>query len=133
MGNFLNVTTFLAGINLLKAHDTNTKKKCEIYSKLTIKMPERRHWRRFGVFIVSFEHISYLVLVFLLLTLNILLPAELLLLLNLTISTRRSKLKTYKNANQFDIPHNITETGPRNIEKITTNNETFLLLYPKKS
>ena len=88
---------------------------------------------RFGVFIVSFEHISYLVLVFLLLTLNILLPAELLLLLNLTISTRRSKLKTYKNANQFDIPHNITETGPRNIEKITTNNETFLLLYPKKS
>ena len=32
--------------------------------------PERRHWRRFGVFIVNFEHISHLVLVFLLLTLN---------------------------------------------------------------
>ena len=29
-----------------------------------------RHWRRFGVFIVNFEHILHLVLVFLLLTLN---------------------------------------------------------------
>ena len=30
----------------------------------------RRHWRRSGVFIVDFEHISHLVLVFLLLTLS---------------------------------------------------------------
>ena len=34
-----------------------------------------RHWRRFGVFIVNFEHISHLFLVFLLLTLNRLMPA----------------------------------------------------------
>ena len=34
-----------------------------------------RQWRRSGVFIVNFEHISHLVLVFLLLTLNIQLPA----------------------------------------------------------
>ena len=39
-------------------------------SKLTIKTPERRHWRRVGVFIVNNEHISHLFLVFLLLTLN---------------------------------------------------------------
>ena len=39
-------------------------------SKLTIKTPERRYWRRSGVFIVNFEHISHLVLVFLLLTLS---------------------------------------------------------------
>ena len=32
-------------------------------------------WRRSGVFIVNFEHISHLVLVFLLLTLNMKLPA----------------------------------------------------------
>ena len=38
--------------------------------KLTIKIAERRHWRRSGIFIVDFEHISHLVLVFLLLTLN---------------------------------------------------------------
>ena len=34
--------------------------------KLTIKTPEGRQWRRSGVFIVNFEHISRLVLVFLL-------------------------------------------------------------------
>ena len=33
---------------------------CEIGSKLTIKTPKRRHWRRFGVFTVNFEHISQL-------------------------------------------------------------------------
>ena len=38
-------------------------------SKLTIKTSERRQ-RRSGVFIVNFEHISQLSLVFLLLTLN---------------------------------------------------------------
>ena len=38
--------------------------------KLTIKTPERRHWRRFGVFIVNSEHISHLFLVILLLNLN---------------------------------------------------------------
>ena len=32
----------------------------EICSKLTIKTPKRRHWRRFGVFIVNFEYISHL-------------------------------------------------------------------------
>ena len=46
------------------------EQRCEIYSKLTIEIPERRHWRRSGIFIVNFEHISHLVLVFLLLTLN---------------------------------------------------------------
>ena len=35
---------------------------------LTIKTPERRQLRRSGVFIVNFEHISHLALVFLLLT-----------------------------------------------------------------
>ena len=37
-------------------------------SKLTINIPERRQWRRSGIFIVNSEHISHLVLVFLLLT-----------------------------------------------------------------
>ena len=34
------------------------------------KDTERRHWRRFRVSIVIFEHISHIVLVFPLLTLN---------------------------------------------------------------
>ena len=37
-----------------------------MYSKLTKKTPEQRHWRRSGVVIVNFEHIWHLVLVFLL-------------------------------------------------------------------
>ena len=32
----------------------------EICTKLTIKPPKRRHWRRFGGLIVNFEHISHL-------------------------------------------------------------------------
>ena len=55
---------------LLKVNNRNSRKKCEICSKSTKKTPERRHWRFSGVFIVNFEHISHLVLVFLLLTLN---------------------------------------------------------------
>ena len=58
-----------AGIYLLKVNNRNTRTRCEICSKSTIKTPERQ-WRRSGVFTVNFEHISQLVLVFLLLTLN---------------------------------------------------------------
>ena len=77
---------FQAGIYVLKVKNRNTRTSCEICSKkdtrttplalceicskLTIKTPERRHWRCSGVFIVNFEHISHLALVFLLLTLN---------------------------------------------------------------
>ena len=43
---------------------------CEIWSKLIIKIPERRQWRRSGVFIVNFEQISNSVLEFSSLTLN---------------------------------------------------------------
>ena len=43
---------------------------CKIRSKLTIKTPEWRQWRRSGVFIVNFEHISYIFHFFLLLTLS---------------------------------------------------------------
>ena len=58
------------GIYLLKVNNRNTRTRCEICSKLTVKTPERRYWRRSSVFIVNFEHISHLVQVFLLLTLS---------------------------------------------------------------
>ena len=45
-------------------------KKYEICPKLKLKTPERRRWRCFGLFIVEFEHISHLFLVFLILNLN---------------------------------------------------------------
>ena len=61
---------FPAGNRILKVNNKNTRIRCEICSKLTIKTPQRHHWRRSGVFIVNFEHISHLVLLFLLLTLS---------------------------------------------------------------
>ena len=57
-------------IYLFKFNNRNTRPRCEICSKLTIKTPERRHWRRSGVFIVNFEYISHLALWFLFLTLS---------------------------------------------------------------
>ena len=46
-----------AGIYLLKVNNRNTGTRCEIYSKLTIKIPEQHHWHRSGIFIVNFEHV----------------------------------------------------------------------------
>ena len=54
----------LAGTHYYPA---NSRKKCEICLKSTIKIPERR---RSGVFIVKFENLLLLFLVFLFLTLN---------------------------------------------------------------
>ena len=62
--------TFPASNYIIKVKNRNTKTRCEICSKLTIKTPERRQWRHFAVFIVNFEHISQLILVFLLLALR---------------------------------------------------------------
>ena len=55
---------------MFKVNNRNTRTRYEICSKLTMKTPEQCHWRRFSVFIVNFEHISHLVLAFLLLTLS---------------------------------------------------------------
>ena len=49
-----------ANIYLFKVNNKNTRKRCEICSKLTIKTPERRHWRRSAVFLVYSEPISHL-------------------------------------------------------------------------
>ena len=81
---------FLAGNYIFKVNNRNTRTRCEICSKLTkkipkrrhgrrsgiftvnfaIKIPKRRHWRRSGIFVVNFEHISHIVLVFLLLNMS---------------------------------------------------------------
>ena len=60
---FLNYI-FPTNIYLFKASNKNTSKRCEIYSKFTIKTPERRQSCR------SYD-VNYVVLVLLLLTLNI--------------------------------------------------------------
>ena len=54
-----------ANIYLFRVNNRKVRKRFQKCSKLAIKLPERRHWRRSGVCIVNFEHISYLFLVFL--------------------------------------------------------------------
>ena len=61
---------FPADIYLFKVNNENTITMREICLKLVIKTPERRQWRRYGVCIANFEQISYIVLLFPLLTLN---------------------------------------------------------------
>ena len=62
---------------LTKVSNRNTRgKRYEICSKLSIKTPERRQWHRSSAFIVIFEHMSYFVLVILLLSLNMQLLAR---------------------------------------------------------
>ena len=55
---------------LVQSGDRYTRKKSEIFSQLTIKTPEQRHGHSSDVFIVNFEQISHIFLVFLLLTLS---------------------------------------------------------------
>ena len=51
--------SYPAGNYMFKVNNRNTRKRCEICSKLTINTSKWRHWRRSGVFIVNFEHISH--------------------------------------------------------------------------
>ena len=44
------ILIFPVGIYMFQVNDRNTRTRCKICSKLTIKTPERRHWRRSGVF-----------------------------------------------------------------------------------
>ena len=60
---------------MFKVNDRKTRARCQVCSKLTVKTPERRQCDRSGVFIVNFEHISYFILVFLLLILSRQIPA----------------------------------------------------------
>ena len=51
-----------SSIYLLKVNNRNTTRtRFKICLKLTIKAPEKTHWRRSGVFIVKSERMSYLV------------------------------------------------------------------------
>ena len=67
---FSGIRHYLANIYLFKVNNRNTRKKCEISSKLTTKNTRTTSMTSFCCFIVNFEHISHLFLVSLLLTLN---------------------------------------------------------------
>ena len=69
---------------------------CKICSELTIKIPEQRQWLRFGVFIVNFEQISRIALVFQLFTLDKQMPAEKMYLVCIVYSTKEERKKSYQ-------------------------------------
>ena len=46
-----------ADIYMIKVNNRNTRTRWDICSKLTTKTPNRRQWRRSGVFTVNFEHV----------------------------------------------------------------------------
>ena len=48
----------MKNFNIFGAHRNITRKRYEIGSNVTIKTPQRRQWRRSGIFIVNLEHIS---------------------------------------------------------------------------
>ena len=66
---YILINNYSAGIYLIKVNNRNTRIKCEICSRLTIKIPEWRPWRRslltlniftpcYSVSFVNFEHVN---------------------------------------------------------------------------
>ena len=69
----LTMNTFIwipENIYLFKVNNKNTTERHEIFLKLTIQTPERRCLHRSDIFIVNLQHISYLFLMSLFLTLR---------------------------------------------------------------
>ena len=62
-----NFAQIQVNIYSFKVNNRNTRKMCEICSKLIIETPERRYWCSPGVFIVNFQYTEHLFLVVLLL------------------------------------------------------------------
>ena len=77
IGKYQNKGESPANIYLFKVNNKNNTSRCEICSKLIMKILER-HLTSFWCFIVNFKHISQLFLVFPLLTLSRFIPARLL-------------------------------------------------------
>ena len=63
-------SVFPANIYLFKVNNKNTRKKLWNMFKVNNKNNRAASWLRSGVFIVNFEHISHLIITFLMLTLN---------------------------------------------------------------
>ena len=81
-----------AGNYMFKVNNRNSRTRCELCSKLTIKIPERRHDVVLVSLLITLKHISHLVLVFILnivhITLNVQLSAAYILRLGDSFRTR---------------------------------------------
>ena len=81
-----------AGNYMFKVNNRNSRTRCELCSKLTIKIPERRHDVVLVSLLITLKHISHLVLVLILnivhITLNVQLSAAYILCLGDSFRTR---------------------------------------------
>ena len=81
-----------AGNYMFKVNNRNSRTRCELCSKLTIKIPERRHDVVLVSLLITLKHISHVVLVFILnivhITLNVQLSAAYILCLGDSFRTR---------------------------------------------
>ena len=81
-----------AGNYMFKVNNRNSRTRCELCLKLTIKIPERRHDVVLVSLLITLKHISHLVLVFILnivhITLNVQLSAAYILCLGDSFRTR---------------------------------------------
>ena len=48
MGSYQNAVGCPAGNYMFKVNNRSTRARCEIFSKLAIKIPEQRHWSNVG-------------------------------------------------------------------------------------
>ena len=66
---YLKLISLPASFYLFKVNNRDTRKRCYVCSKLTIKTPEWYHWCHSGGFIINCEHIFHIVVIPPLLTL----------------------------------------------------------------
>ena len=118
---------FPANINLFKTENRNSRKRCKIYSKLKIKTPTRRQRRRPGVFIVDFEHILRLFLVFLFLALNGYMFAS---LFSLLLFFQQEKLSTCQQS-QFKLQKDLVNCKLSN-ETCSPDNKPYFKHFMRK-
>lgn len=71
------IAFFPQSVCLFRFSNGCTRVMCVIFSKLTLMTPEQCQWPRCGIFLVNFEKILHLVLIFPLLTLSKYMPSGL--------------------------------------------------------
>ena len=96
------IENYPANIYMFKVNNRNTKKRWKLCSKLTIKIPERHHWRHSGVFIITKLHVY-----------GYRFDKTSLRLTQLTFTCSKSTIKIFKKVqNMFKVNNRNTRTTP---------------------
>ena len=125
---FLSCNTNQAGICLFKIKDVNNRTMGETCSKLKIRPPELRQWRRSGVFMNRFEQVSHILMVFLLLNLT----KKMLAGINWFLLTKiKWTWEVYSQNLQFDSSPTPLQFGTKEETNLTLYSMNFLESFEK--